>query len=334
MEQERIWGSRTYITKPADLRFTDKKLHNTRGWIGYFVGCENESTHRIWDPERRQVIRTAAAIVEDGAGLDDDHDQPGLDGHVLDEGNQHPLFISSGSEASGENNAQDINNNPSGENRQPSIHKEVLESNERNDDAVTAPELDEAQHEERPEPQASDEERIMSKYFTTFMTRLKRRHDESIPEEQLQDDVDETSSDESIIEEATLEKEKHKEQTECQQCIYLKRTCFGEPCRKCLMDKRSGTSMKNPKRIKKAGRLRYCTFHRANGEIERFDMTGFYLNEDSLPTYDPDIETPSLRKPYKPRIITGKFRKGQQPGPLHFQDSDEDSDKDQDEESV
>lgn len=47
--------------------------------MGYFVGCESESTYRIWDPSKRKVVRLAAARTDDGQGLEDVHEEPDID---------------------------------------------------------------------------------------------------------------------------------------------------------------------------------------------------------------------------------------------------------------
>jgi hypothetical protein len=44
----------------------------TWGWIGYLVGCENESTYRVWYLELHAVRRIAYASVHDGVGLEDE----------------------------------------------------------------------------------------------------------------------------------------------------------------------------------------------------------------------------------------------------------------------
>ena len=73
LSRERTWGSRVYVTKTAEER--GRKLHDARGWLGYFVGCENESTYRVWDPHSKRVRRVAYTVVDDGQGLDDTHDR-------------------------------------------------------------------------------------------------------------------------------------------------------------------------------------------------------------------------------------------------------------------
>ena len=48
LSRERTWGSGVYISYTGKER--SRKLHDRRGWLGYFVRCENESTYRVWDP--------------------------------------------------------------------------------------------------------------------------------------------------------------------------------------------------------------------------------------------------------------------------------------------
>ena len=71
LSRERTWGSRVYVSYTEEER--GRKLHDPRGWLGYFVGCENESTYRVWDPATEKVKRVAYTVVEDGQGLDDTH---------------------------------------------------------------------------------------------------------------------------------------------------------------------------------------------------------------------------------------------------------------------
>jgi len=80
LERERIWGSRAYTAFPAEKRKPADitKLHHPRGWLGYFVGCENESIYRIYDPEKHVVRRIGASEIEDGQGLDDPQNGPSL----------------------------------------------------------------------------------------------------------------------------------------------------------------------------------------------------------------------------------------------------------------
>lgn len=69
------------MTRPPELQSKDhdSKLITPRAWVGYFVGCESESTYRIWDPSKRKVVRLAAARTDDGQGLGDVHEEPDID---------------------------------------------------------------------------------------------------------------------------------------------------------------------------------------------------------------------------------------------------------------
>lgn len=82
LRRERIWGSRTYVTVPPERR--GPKLHEPRGWLGYFMGSESESVYRIWNPEKNKVMRISVARVEDGEGMDDEQDEPSRQNRVLD----------------------------------------------------------------------------------------------------------------------------------------------------------------------------------------------------------------------------------------------------------
>lgn len=84
LARERIWGSRAYVTYPAEFRSRAgmTKLHSPRGWVGYFVGCESEALYRIYSPEHHKVYRIGSSRVEDGEGLHDVHDSPCLEDRV------------------------------------------------------------------------------------------------------------------------------------------------------------------------------------------------------------------------------------------------------------
>jgi hypothetical protein len=71
LSRERTWGSRVYVSYSEEER--GRKLHDPRGWLGYFVGCENESTYRVWNPHKKIVQRVAYTTVDDGVGLNDNH---------------------------------------------------------------------------------------------------------------------------------------------------------------------------------------------------------------------------------------------------------------------
>lgn len=84
LTRERIWGSRAYVTYPQELRHMAEmtKLHNPRGWLGYFVGCESEAMYHIYSPEKHKVYRIGVARIEDGEGLRDPHDAPCLEDRI------------------------------------------------------------------------------------------------------------------------------------------------------------------------------------------------------------------------------------------------------------
>lgn len=72
LTRELTWGTRMYVNITKEERINHwTKLHHPRAWIGYFVGCENESTYRVWDPTKKVVRRVAYSIARDAEGLDD-----------------------------------------------------------------------------------------------------------------------------------------------------------------------------------------------------------------------------------------------------------------------
>ena len=83
LSREKTWGSRMYVSYTDEERH--RKLHDPRGWLGYFVGCENESTYRVWNPDTKRVRRVAYTIVEDGQGLDDPHDDQNANDRITRE---------------------------------------------------------------------------------------------------------------------------------------------------------------------------------------------------------------------------------------------------------
>lgn len=76
---EKIWGSRAYVSVPPEKRARDRKLHDQRGWLGYWVGCESESISKIYGPDEYRVFNVGNARVPDGVGLDDPQDMTALD---------------------------------------------------------------------------------------------------------------------------------------------------------------------------------------------------------------------------------------------------------------
>ena len=90
LSRERVWGSRAYVTQPHEIRTSmrDSKLITPRGWLGYFVGCESESVYCIWSPEKNKVLWISAARIDDGEGLDDNHEDPSLNQRITQEPRQ------------------------------------------------------------------------------------------------------------------------------------------------------------------------------------------------------------------------------------------------------
>ena len=80
LSREKIWGSRVYVSYTDEER--GRKLYDPRGWLGYFVGCENESIYRVWDPSAQKVKRVVYTTVEDGQGLDDTHEGQNVNDRV------------------------------------------------------------------------------------------------------------------------------------------------------------------------------------------------------------------------------------------------------------
>jgi hypothetical protein len=79
MRNERVWGSRAYVTLPPEKgRDFARKIHDPRGWMGYWVGNESESVCRIFSTEKRKVFRVSVARVDEDEGLDDPHDDPSI----------------------------------------------------------------------------------------------------------------------------------------------------------------------------------------------------------------------------------------------------------------
>ena len=83
LSREKTWGSRVYVSYTNEER--SRKLHDPRGWIGYFVGCENESTYRVWDPDNKKIKRVVYTVVEDGQGLDDTHIEGNINNRIVRE---------------------------------------------------------------------------------------------------------------------------------------------------------------------------------------------------------------------------------------------------------
>lgn len=77
LTRERVWGSRTYVTVPHELRTaaTHTKIGSARAWMGYYMGSDSESVYRVWNPDKKKVVRVSTANIDDGEGLDDLHDE-------------------------------------------------------------------------------------------------------------------------------------------------------------------------------------------------------------------------------------------------------------------
>ena len=118
LSRERTWGSRLYVSYTEEER--GRKLHDPRGWLGYFVGCENESTYRVWDPSARKVKRVAYTIVEDGQGLDDTQDGQNVNDRITRQPLQ-PLGVSDSS--SDEDALESDNDQDDGDNDQDSVER-------------------------------------------------------------------------------------------------------------------------------------------------------------------------------------------------------------------
>lgn len=85
VSRESIWGSRVYVTLPHERQ--GRKLHDARGWIGYFVGFETESMYLVYDPSCDKVVRVGIASirVDHGQGLEDRQNSPSLRDRVGDQ---------------------------------------------------------------------------------------------------------------------------------------------------------------------------------------------------------------------------------------------------------
>lgn len=72
---KRIWGSRTFVTKPQDKRLkdSDNKITSPRGWLGYFMGFDAEPRARIWNEKEKKVYAVSEPNINDSEGLDDSH---------------------------------------------------------------------------------------------------------------------------------------------------------------------------------------------------------------------------------------------------------------------
>lgn len=83
LTREHIFGSRMFVTLPPEKgRDILPKIHAERGWMGYYVGCESKSIYKIFSEKKHRVFRIGVAQVQDGDGLDDQHDQPSLSDRI------------------------------------------------------------------------------------------------------------------------------------------------------------------------------------------------------------------------------------------------------------
>jgi hypothetical protein len=76
LEKERIWGSRIFVTFPPEQR--GLKVHDPRGWMGYWIGREDEAVERVYAPDQAKVFRISYGRIDEGVGLDDPHIRPSL----------------------------------------------------------------------------------------------------------------------------------------------------------------------------------------------------------------------------------------------------------------
>lgn len=76
LSRELTWGTRIYVTIPREKARDDRKLHDARGYVGYFMGCDNESTYRVLNPDKKTIERVVYTRVRDAEGLHDSHDEP------------------------------------------------------------------------------------------------------------------------------------------------------------------------------------------------------------------------------------------------------------------
>jgi hypothetical protein len=157
LERERIWGSRAYSAFPVEKRTTANmtKLHHPRGWLGYFVGCENESIYRIYDPEKHMVRRIGASEIDDGHGLDDPQDGPSLQ-DISPALTVYPL--DAGDEA-----------------HHSEVHEEESEDDAGLDNNTNLDDYSEIDDANISSPHTNSEHEIISKYFAGAATKRKKR---------------------------------------------------------------------------------------------------------------------------------------------------------------
>lgn len=73
----RIWGSRVYVTVHPEER-DGPKLHTNRAWLGYIVGMENDTTYRVYSPDKHDVYRVTYVRIDEREGGDDEFDHPSM----------------------------------------------------------------------------------------------------------------------------------------------------------------------------------------------------------------------------------------------------------------
>ena len=123
LTNEKTWGSRVYVSYTDEEK--GRKLHDPRSWLGYFVGCENESAYRVWDPESKRVRRVAYSVVDDGQGLDDTHDGDNINNRVTwDQGEN--IDSNTGSSDSGNSDGENAEFNDDELNESPESQGETV----------------------------------------------------------------------------------------------------------------------------------------------------------------------------------------------------------------
>jgi hypothetical protein len=96
LKNERVWGSRAYVTLPPEIgRDHARKLHDPRGWMGYWVRNEVELICRVFSEDKKKVFRVSVTRVEDGEGLDDPYDDLSIADRLPVPDNLPPAEISS-----------------------------------------------------------------------------------------------------------------------------------------------------------------------------------------------------------------------------------------------
>ena len=81
LSREKIWSSRVYVSYIEEKR--DRKLHDPRDWLDYFVDCENESIYRVWNSESKQIKRVAYTIIDDDQSLNDVQNEENINDRTI-----------------------------------------------------------------------------------------------------------------------------------------------------------------------------------------------------------------------------------------------------------